>query len=121
MFIYYHYSSCSHQSGLEMVNLYFISPPTFLFNATTSATAVTKIMLHYGRWFPTYYISYILGRKPDLGESISTILYWRNIFLDKMDIGISGGKNKNITVGMLLFFFSSFSKITVGGFVNHFI
>ena len=73
--VYYNYSSCSHQSGLETANLYFISPPTFLFNATTSAIAVTKIMLHYGRWFPAYYISSISGRKPDVGESISRILY----------------------------------------------
>ena len=41
----------------------------------------------------------------------------QNIFLDKMDIGISGGKNKNIFVE----FFSTFLKITVGGFVNQFI
>ena len=34
-----------------------------------------------------------------------------------MDIGISGGKNKNITVGMVFYFFSTFPKITVGGFV----
>ena len=45
----------------------------------------------------------------------------QNIFLDKMDIGISGGKNKNISVGMLFYFFSTFPKITVGEFVNQFI
>ena len=37
-----------------------------------------------------------------------------------MDIGISGGKNKNITVEMVFYFFSTFPKITVGGFVNQF-
>ena len=36
----------------------------------------------------------------------------RNIFLDKMDIGISGRKNKNMSVGMLFYFiFSTFPKI----------
>ena len=59
VFVYGHYSSYSHRSGLETANLYFISPPTFLFNATPSAIAVTKILLHYGRWFPAYFISSI--------------------------------------------------------------
>ena len=40
----------------------------------------------------------------------------RNIFLDKLDIGISGGKNKNISVGMLFYFFSPlFRKLQSAG------
>ena len=113
VFVYYHYSSYSHRSGLETANLYFISPPTFLFNATPSAIAVTKILLHYGRWFPAYFISSIYAvNQTRISVSDETF------FLGKMDIGISGGKNKNITVGMVFYFFSTFPKITVGGFVN---
>ena len=37
-----------------------------------------------------------------------------------MDIGISGGKHKNITVGIVFYFFPTFPEITVGGFVNQF-
>ena len=44
----------------------------------------------------------------------------RNIFLGKMDIEMSGGKNKNITIGMVFYFFPTFPKIIVGGFVNQF-
>ena len=98
MFVYYHYSSYSHRNGLETANLYFISPPTFLFNATPSAIAVIKILLHYGRWFPAYFISSICAENQTWVNKFLGFCIRRNIFLDKMDIGISGGKNKNITV-----------------------
>ena len=120
LFVYYHYSSYSHRSGLEMANLYFISPPTFLFNATPSAIAVTRILLHYGRWFPAYFISSIYAENQTWVNKFLGFCIRRNIFLGKMDIGISGRKNKNITVGMVFYFFSTFPKITVGGFVNQF-
>ena len=42
VFVYYHYSRYSHQSGLETVNLYFIPPPTFLFNATIVAAILER-------------------------------------------------------------------------------
>ena len=118
MFVYYHYSSYSHRSGLETANLYFISPPTFLFNATPSAIAVTKILLHYGRWFPAYFISSICAENQTWVNKFLGFCIRRNIFLDKMDIGISGRKNKNIIVGMVFYFFSTFPKLTVGGFVS---
>ena len=117
VFVYYHYSN---RSGLETVNLYFISPPTFLFNATPSAIAVTKILLHYWRWFPAYCISSIYAENQTWVNKFIGFCIRQNIFLGKMDIGISGGKNKNITVGMVFYFFSTFPKITVGGFVNQF-
>ena len=120
VFVYYHYFSYSHRSGLEMANLYFISPPTFLFNATPSAIAVKRILLHYGRWFPAYFISSIYAENQTWVNKFLGFCIRRNIFLGKMDIGISGGKNKNITVGMVFYFFSTFPKITVGGFVNQF-
>ena len=41
VFVYDHYSSCSHQSGLGTAKLFFISTPTFLFNASQSAITVT--------------------------------------------------------------------------------
>ena len=52
VFVYNHYSSCSHQSGLGTANLYFISPPTFLFNATPSAIFVTIACCIMGDGFP---------------------------------------------------------------------
>ena len=103
-----------------MANLYSISPLTFLFNATPSAIAVTKILLHYGRWFPAYCISSIYAENQTWVNKFLGFCIRQNIFLGKMDIGISGGKNKNITVRMLFYFFSTFPKITVGGFVNQF-
>ena len=103
-----------------MVNLYFISPPFFLFNATPSAIAITKILLHYGRWFPAYFISSIYAENQTWVNKFLGFYIRPNIFLGKMDIGISGGKNKNITIGMVFYFFSTFPKITVGGFVNQF-
>ena len=118
VFVYYHYSSYSHRSGLETAN--FISPPTFLFNATPSATAVTKILLHYGRWFPAYFISSVYAENQTWVNKFLGFYIRRNIFLGKTDIGISGGKNKNITVEIVFYFFSTFPKITVGGFVNQF-
>ena len=110
MFVYYHYSSYSHRSGLETANLYFISPPTFLFNATPSAIAVTRILLHYGRWFPAYFIRSIYAENQTWVNKFLGFCIRRNIFLGKMDIGISGGKNKNITAGMVFFFFPHFSE-----------
>ena len=96
---------------METANLYFISPPTFLFNATPSAIAVTKILLLYGRWYPTYFISFICAEENQTWVSqFLGFCIRQNISLDKMDIGMSGGKNKDITVGML-FFFSLFRKL----------
>ena len=112
VFVYYHYSSYSHRSGLETANLYFISPPTFLFNATPSAIAITKILLHYGRWFPAYFISSICNENQTWENKFLGFCIRRNIFLHKMDIRISGGKNKNITVGMVFYFFYAFPKIS---------
>ena len=118
VFVYYHYSSYSHRSGLERANLYFISPPTFLFSATPSAIAVTRILLHYGRWFPAYFVSSIYDENQTWVNKFLGFCIRRNIFLGKMDIGISGRKNTNITVGMVFyffFFFSTFPKFIVGG------
>ena len=105
VFVYYHYSSYSHRSGLERANLYFISPPTFLFSATQSAIAVTRILLHYGRWFPAYFVSSIYAENQTWVNEFLGFCIRRNIFLGKMDIGISGRKSTNITVGMFFFFF----------------
>ena len=80
VFIYYHYSSFSHQSGLETANLYFISPPTFLFSATPSAIAVTKILLHYGRWFPSYFISFICAENQTWVNQFLGFCIRQNIF-----------------------------------------
>ena len=80
VFVYYHYSSYSHRSGLETANLYFISPPTFLFIATPSAIAVTKILLHYGRWFPAYFISSICAENQTWVNKFLGFCIRQNIF-----------------------------------------
>ena len=80
VFVYYHYSSYSHRSGLETANLYFISPPTFLFNATPSAIAVTKNLLHYRRWFPAYFIGSICAENQTWVNKFLGFCIRRNIF-----------------------------------------
>ena len=66
-----------------------------------------NILLHYGRWFPAYFISSIYAENQTWVNKFLRFCIRRNIFfLGKMDIGIRGGKNKNITVGMVFYFFS---------------
>ena len=124
VFVYYHYSSYSHRSGLETANFILHFSTHFFVQCNSVTIAVTKILLHYGRWFPAYFISSIYAENQTWVNKFLGFYSRRNIFLGKMDIGISGGKNKNITVGIVFFFFffffSTFPKITVGGFVNQF-
>ena len=46
---------------------------------------------------------------------------YKIFFLDETNIAIWGGKNKNIRTDVLFYFFSTFSKIKCGGFVNQLI